>query len=87
MFISKEKVDEDIERFRCSISRPALPDFIEEKEPEPSKRAADIKDEDELGLSDFFTLWGVALKVVLPWALAFVGLLALAGFLLVWWIS
>ena len=86
MFISKEKVDEDIERFRRSMSQQDFQDFIVEKE-EPKERTSDIKDEDELGISDFFAFWGIALKVVLPWALIFTGLLALVGFLLMRWIS
>ena len=84
MFINKEKIDEDLERFKRSI---ALPDFIVEKKEEPKEKASDIKDDDELGISDFFAFWGIALRVVLPWALAFTGFLALAGFLLIRWIS
>ena len=84
---SKEKVDEDIERFRRSISQPGVPDFIVEKKEEPKERASDIKDDEELGLSDFFGFWGIALRVVLPWALTFTGLLALVTFLLFQWLS
>ena len=87
MFINKEKIDEDIERFKRSISQPDIPDFIVEKKDEPKAMSSDIKDENELGISDFFAFWGIALRVVLPWALAFTGLLALVGFLLVRWVS
>ena len=84
MFINKERIDDDIERFRRSI---AQPDFIVEKKEEPIDRAANVKDDEELGLSDFFGFWGIALRVVLPWALTFIGLLALVSFLLFQWLS
>ena len=85
MFYGRDKIDEDIERFRRSISQPNF-GFAEETKNEPKQRESDIKD-DELGLSDFFGLWGAALRIVMPWALAFAAALGLAGFLLARWVG
>ena len=86
MFMNrKERIEEDLKIMQRSMFGGTISkeDAKDEKE-----RVSRIDDSQEkLTFSDFIGLCGAAFAVVLPWALAFVALMALMGWLLVLWIS
>ena len=75
MFITKHRIDEDLE-----IAKRAM--F------EMPRDTANITDHDEApGAADFFGLWGAAISVIAPWAVAFAAAIVGLGWLMSMWMS
>ncbi|MDR2183778.1 MAG: hypothetical protein LBE55_06350 [Clostridiales bacterium] len=82
MFVSKKRIDDDLEIFQRSLVHMQAPEKALQERP------SRIDDSQErLTFSDFIGLCGAAFVVILPWALAFAALMGLVGWLLVLWIS
>ena len=79
MFITKNRIEEDLE-----IARRAMLEMPVERDAGP----ANITDREEaLGLSDFLGLWGAAVWVIAPWAIAFATAIGVVGWLLTMWMG
>ncbi|MCL2703209.1 MAG: hypothetical protein FWE91_06345 [Defluviitaleaceae bacterium] len=82
MFISKNRIEEDLKIIRRSFLNPAA---LEKDTEEKIIQAEDSQD--RLGFSEFIGLCGAAFFVILPWALAFSVLIGLLGWLLTLWVK
>jgi len=81
MFINKKRIDDDLQIAQRAFMGMPL------HEKESAKPASRIDDSGEpFTFSEFISLCGAAFAVILPWALAFAGALALVGWLLVMWV-
>ena len=82
MFLSKKRVEEDLEIIQRSFSNLT---HLEIKTEEKEVQAA--SSQEKLGFSEFMGLCGAAFTVILPWALAFAALIGLLGWLLTLWVK
>ena len=87
MFLSKKRIDEDIEIMRRSFMNMPMLETETKEEEEKTTQASNVSDpQDEWSFSDFLGFCGAAFAVIMPWAIAFAVLLGLAGWLLTVWV-
>ena len=86
MFISKKRIDEDLQIFQRSMEYYMSQEMSREKG--AKEKTSRIDDSQEpLTFSDFIGLCGAAFVVILPWVFAFAALMGVMGWLLVLWLG
>jgi len=86
MFISKKRIDEDLQIFKRSLENP-FPEEASQKKGAKERQASLDDSQEPFTFSEFVALCGAAFAVIMPWVIAFSVAMGIVGWLLILWLS